>query len=103
MVGPASTVTIAAAVLSPVAGSKSGPETVTELVRLPLEPGRRISVSEAELWLLIVPRGQVTRPAFALQLPCEEVAETKVTPAGSGSLSTAAAAADGPRLVTRIE
>ena len=35
----------------------------------------------------MVPSGQVTVPADCEQVPCEGVAESKVTPAGSVSLS----------------
>ena len=44
----------------------------------------------------IVPRSQVTVPDACAQVPCEGVAETKVTPAGSVSVSCVDVALDGP-------
>jgi hypothetical protein len=66
------------------------PVTVTTMVTVTLAP------------LLIVPRLQVTMPAACEQVPVgalDGVADTNVTPAGSVSVSVAAAA-EGPALET---
>jgi hypothetical protein len=46
--------------------------------------------------LVIVPRAHVTVPDACEQLPCDDVAELNVTPAGSVSVSWTEVADDGP-------
>jgi hypothetical protein len=60
---------------------------------------RTVIVTLVEALGAIVPRFQVTVPADSVPPP---VADTKVVPAGRGSVNTAAAAAAGPLFVTPI-
>ena len=53
--------------------------------------------------LLIVPREHVTVPDDSVQVPCEAVAESNVTPLGSVSVTVTPVAPEGPALVTVSE
>src|SRR6185503_6431323 len=87
------------AVLLAGAGSRSTLVTLTVLVSAPETVGIIWSRTVASPLLRRLPRSQVNVPASFVQTPCDGVAETKVTPEGSASRTTAFAAA-GPRLVT---
>ena len=92
------TVVVAVALLLAWFGSSVLLVTVAVLERGPLLAVTTI-VIVAEPPLARLPRLQVT-VVVPLQLPTLGVAETKLTPAGNGSLSTTAAAASGPPLET---
>ena len=52
--------------------------------------------------LLSVPNAQVTTPASWAQVPCEEIADTKLTLAGKALDSITLAAGSGPLFVRHI-
>ena len=83
-------------------GSGTELVTVAELLSVPAVVGMTLMVTVAVPLLASVPRAQVTL-LVPLQLPCEAVAETKVTFAGSASEVVTPVAASGPLLVaTRV-
>ena len=92
------TVVVAVALLLAVFGSSVLLLTVAVLESGPLFAVTTI-VTVAEAPLFSVPRLQDT-VEVPLQLPTLGVAETKLTPAGNGSLTATAAAASGPPLAT---
>ena len=100
MIG-AVTCTVAVAWLLPVFVSGRLPDTVTVFVCAPAADGvvTRVIVTDAPA--AMSPMLQV-RIAPPVQLPCVEVAETKVFPAGIGSVIVTPVAALGPWLVTTI-
>src|SRR5262245_3655998 len=75
--------------------------TLAELVIVPTTVGVAVMVTVAVALLVRVPRLHVTTLLVWVNVPCEDVAETNVTPAGSGSVSTTLLEDEGPRLVTR--
>src|SRR5438128_2299564 len=75
--------------------------TPARSVSVPTLPGDApVMVIVALPALRIVPRLQVTVPPLCVQLPCEGVAEMKLTPAGSVFVTLTLLAVVGPRLVT---
>src|SRR5688500_151535 len=86
--------------LFPGVGSTSGVlVTVAVLVNEPEDGGVTTSVIVALVPLAIAPSVQVT-VVVPEQLPCDGVAETKVVPAGSTSVTTTFDAVSGPALLT---
>ena len=86
-----------------VLGSGSLAETETVLVIFPALVGVTVIVALALEKREIEAILQVTVPLAWLQLPCGELAEKKVTPAGSVSVSVMPVAFDGPLLTTEME
>jgi len=89
------TVETASAELSASFGSGSLPETRARFVRVPAAAGVTTIVTFASAPCRIVPSAHVTG-ADPLHEPCEVLAETSVTPAGSVSARTTPVAAVGP-------
>ena len=83
-------------------GSGSLPATQAVLVRGPTAVGVTMMVTLALRPLPRRPMVHVTVPAACTQLPRLEVADTKVTPAGRGSVRVTPVAREGPLLVTTI-
>ncbi len=94
-VGPTST--LAEAGLSDGSGSGLSEDTVAVLTCVPFAVAVTVIVAVAVAPSAIVPRSHVTVPALFVQ-PAD--AETKLMPAGSGSLIVTFVASDGPSLVT---
>ena len=89
--------------LSPGFGSTLSAETETVLVMTPAACGVTMKVIDATPLLASDPILQTTRPnASVVQVPCAEVADTKVTPLGGTSVTVMPVAAAGPLLVTVI-
>ncbi len=97
-----STVVVALAELLTSTGSAVVADTVAWLVIELPEDGVTLIVTPALPPLLTVPSGHVTVPAACEQLPCVGVADVKVTPPGSVSVTVTPAAEDGPALLTPI-
>jgi hypothetical protein len=76
--------------------------TVDVFATAPGRMGVTTMVTVAVAPFASAPSVQVTVPSSWLQLPCVGVAEPNVTPAGSTSISVAAAAASGPPFPTVI-
>jgi len=101
------TVVTAVDVLLPGSGSGVDDVAVAVLTRLPLLAVTFTTIVIVSLApTAIVPRSAVTVPPLAgagpVQVPTVVAQETKVVPAGSGSVTTTATAASGPALTTRI-
>ena len=96
-------VTVVVALAELLAGLGSSMEELTAawLVIWPPCCGRTFTSALASPPFAIVPRLQVTVPLDSVQaLPCDGVAESYVTPAGSVSVSTTPDALCGPALWT---
>jgi hypothetical protein len=89
---------VAVSLLESESGSFDATEAV--LVIVPSLWGVTLIWTVAESPLARVPRAQVTVPAASEQPPCEELAESKLTPAGSGSFKETPPAVAGPLFVT---
>src|ERR1700730_235421 len=88
------------AVLLAVLGSASLAPTVAELVMGPAVAGAvALMVIMALAPLASEPMLQVTVPEALVQVPGEELAETKLTPAGRVSVTVAPVAGSGPLFV----
>ena len=98
----AEAVTLVASVaeLSPVLGSATADETLAVLVIESSPCGRTLISTDAPWPFVIVPSGHVTVPLDSEQVPCEGVAESNVTPAGSESETLTLVASEGPPLCT---
>ena len=81
-------------------GSLTFDATLAVLVIEPVFWGRTLIVASAPPPLAIVPSGHVTVPLVCEHVPCEGIAESKVTPAGRVSVSCTPVAARGPALPT---
>ena len=90
----------ALAPLLAVFGSPVSDVTLAVFVIVPVDCGVTLIETLALAVFASVPIEQVTVPLACEQLPCEGVAETKVTPAGSVSVSVMPVALDGPALLT---
>ena len=90
----------ALAVLFAVLGSLMADDAVAWLVIDPVDCGVTWIWTLALAPFPIVPSGHVTVPADCEQVPCEGVAETNVTPAGSVSLTDTDGALEGPVFCT---
>jgi hypothetical protein len=77
-------------------GSWTPDATSAWLVIVPAAEGRTLISTEASAAAAIVPSAHVTMLADSEQVPCEGVAESKVTPAGSVSISSTVVASEGP-------
>ena len=75
-------------------------ETVATFVRMPSAAGATTMLATAPAWLLRLPSEQITVPAIWVHVPCEAFAETKLVPAGKGSVKRMPVVPSGPRLVT---
>ena len=82
-------------------GSLSVALALAVLLNCPVACGTQTMLTVAALPLARVPRLQVT-VVVPLQVPCVGVAETKVTPAGNGSVTVTFVAGEGPVLVAII-
>jgi hypothetical protein len=96
------TVVIALAVLFDVTGSFSAAVTPAVLVSAPTDVGVTTSVMVTLAPTSRLPMLQVSDPPDSEQLPIEDTAETKVTVAGSASLTVASVAGEGPLFVATI-
>ena len=76
--------------------------TFAWFVIVPMLCGVTLTVTLALAVLASVPREHVTVPLACEQLPCDGVAELKVTPAGSVSVSVMPVAPEGPAFATPI-
>ena len=94
------TVVDALAVLLPEVGSLTLDATVAVLVIVPVDCGRPLIWIVALAPLPTVPSWHVTVPLVCEQVPCDGVAESKIIPAGSVSVTTVPVAARGPALPT---
>ena len=94
------TVVAALALLLAELGSLMPDEALAVLVIDPVDCGVTLIWTLALAPFAMVPSGQLTVPADCVQVPCEGVAETNVTPAGSVSLSETLGALDGPEFWT---
>ena len=84
-------------------GSDSAEATDAVLVKVVGAPGVLTAISTfAFADLAILPRLQVTVPEACVHVPCVGIAERKVTPAGSVSVSVTPVAVDGPKLWTSM-
>jgi hypothetical protein len=81
-------------------GSAVVADTLAWFVIVPPEDGTTLISTLAFAPFAMVPSGHVTVPADCEQLPCAEVADWKVTPLGSVSVTDTPVAADGPALLT---
>jgi hypothetical protein len=97
------TVVVALAELFVRTGSRASDVTLAWLVMGPCACGRTLIDAVALPPLLIVPSAQVTVPDDSVQVPCEAVAESNVTPLGSVSVSVTPVAPEGPALLTASE
>ena len=95
-----STVVPALAELSALLGSATSEVTLASFVIEPSLCGRTLMSTVAPWPLVIVPSGHVTVPLDSEQVPCEGVAESKVTPAGRVSETCTPVALEGPWLLT---
>src|SRR5712671_531854 len=75
---------------------------LTVFVMTPVKPGTIAICTVAVAALAKVPRLQTTAEPIIVQLPCEDVAETKLAPGGNGFVTTTPVAVAGPRFVTVI-
>src|SRR5437773_2289295 len=89
-------VTVADALLFAMLGSVTAEETVAVLVMLPAVFAVTTMVAVAPALLARLPRLQVTVPVAREQVPWDDAADTKVTPAGRGSVRMTPVAAAGP-------
>jgi hypothetical protein len=95
------TVVVAVALLFALLGSASVAVTLAVLVIVPLEVGALTTiVTVADPALAIVPRLHVTVPLACVHVPWVAVADTKVTPEGSVSVTVTPLAPLGPALLT---
>ena len=94
------TVVAALALLLALLGSVTPDEALAVFVIDPVDCGVTMIWTLALAPFAMVPSGQVTVPAACEHAPCEGVAETNVTPAGSESLSETVGALDGPEFWT---
>jgi len=85
--------------LLPAAGSHEEESTLAVLPTIPLTVGVTVKATVAVAGLARVPRLQVTVPV-PLHVPWLGVAETKLTPPGSVSVTDTSVAALGPLFVT---
>ena len=83
MNGGSNALLVEVALLFALTTSTSAPETETVLAMLPLAVTWTSNVTMAEAPLFTAPKEQIKIPALRLQLPCEGVADTKLTPGGS--------------------
>jgi hypothetical protein len=74
--------------------------TPTVLLIIPAVVGRTTIVTVLGEFFASVPRLQVTLPADCEHAPCVDVAEMKLTPAGSTSVTVTPVAVDRPLLMT---
>ena len=89
---------LALAELSEELGSKASEAMLAVLVGVPWLCGCT-TISIVTVWPLVsVPSGQVTVPLDSEQLPCEGVAESKVTLPGRVSVTWTFVAVEGPAL-----
>ncbi len=95
-----STVVCALAVSFDELRSPASELTLAWLVMLPSLCGRTLIATLALPPLATVPSAQVTVPDACEQLPCEGVAESKVTPAGRVSVTVTPGAPWGPAFET---
>src|SRR6185503_1683827 len=79
-------------------GSPTEDTTLTWFVIVPAAGGRTLISTPAPCPFVIVPSAQVTVPLDSEQVPCEGVAESKLTPAGNVSVAETPAALEGPEL-----
>ena len=101
--GSRPTVVVAVEVLFARLGSASLAFTLAVLLSVPgSRPAVTATVAVTEAPEGIDPRLHVRTPPDWLQLPCPELAETNVTPAGRVSVKVAFVAGLGPPLVTRM-
>src|SRR5438093_6406674 len=103
MNGGSNALVVEVALLFALTTSTSAPETETVLAMLPLAVTWTTKVIMAEAPLFIAPKEQVKMPALRLQLPCEGVADKKLTAGGSALFRVTPDAPDGPPLLTVIE
>ena len=82
-------------------GSVSVALALAVLLNCAVDCGTQMMLTVAELPFARAPRLQVT-VVVPLQAPCVGVAETKLTPAGNGSVTVTLVAGEGPVLVTII-
>src|SRR5882724_6628736 len=75
-------------------------ETVAMFVRMPSAAGATMMLAIAPVWLLRLPREQITVPAIWVHVPCDALAETNAVPGGNGSDKRTPVVPSGPRLVT---
>ena len=94
--------TVVEALAELLAGTRStvSAETLAWLVIEPSDCGVTLIETLALPAFAIVPSAQVTVPLACEQVPWEGVAELKVTPAGSVSVTLTPLALDGPALAT---
>ena len=93
-----STVVVGAGGVVAGTGSAVVAETVAWLVIVPGAERRTLISTVALAPLASVPSAQVTVPLDSEQVPCEGVAESNVTPAGSVSVTVTPVALEGPRV-----
>src|SRR6185369_9401381 len=98
--GCALTVAEVVAVLFVRFGSYSLCVTVARFVNDPTLLGIMSRVTLAVAPLIMEPKAQVTMPVVNVQVPCVEVADTKLAPAGIRLLTTTPEAVHGPALFT---
>ncbi len=94
------TVVDALALLLPETGSFTLDATVAVLLIVPVDCGRPLIWMVGEAPLATVPSWHVTTPLVWEHVPCDGVAESKIIPAGSVSVTTVPVAARGPALPT---
>src|SRR6266567_4239484 len=95
-IGAGTTLVWTDAILFVGLGSLSLPMTRTVFVRFIGVVGVNLIVIEAEPPLVMVPSTHSTAPLLNVQLPCEAVADTKLTPTGKLLLTTTPVAVHGP-------
>ncbi len=100
-IGTVTSMTVVSSVSSllEVSGSGSSAVTVVEFVIVPVALGVTSILTVACAPFARLPRLHVTTPLNSLQLPWLGVADTKLTPAGSVSVTTTLVASSGPLFV----
>src|SRR5438067_1885964 len=91
------TVTMLGAELLPGFGSDCAPVTHARLVNEPVASVLAVIRQVAVAPFVISPKAQQTKPLFVTTVPWLGVAETKLTPAGSASVTVTLVQASGPR------
>ena len=89
------------AALSLGSGSASSALAMAVLLSWPVDCGTTTMFAMAELPFARLPKLQVT-VVVPLHVPCVGVAETRLRPAGNGSVTLALVAGDGPLFETMI-
>ena len=103
MTGVSKTVTDAEDALFTDTKSSVVEVTLAELAMMELAAGTTKMVTVAEFPASRLPSAHDTVPTPGVQLPCDDTAETNVTPAGSVSINEMFSAPAGPLFVTVTE